>query len=126
MFMYYNAYPKNPYAPNCFIRASCYVQNRHYEIVKNELHKLKREMGYKKVDTNVLEKYYSLLGYSLFECEKMLLSDFQKKYNAGTYLVVNVKNDRNQLPHITVVENGVIIDTWNCENQFTLMAWKVK
>lgn len=118
MFRYYNANIYNNNIEDCTIRAISVAENISWDKAYRKLSDYARERGLmlssvQSIESYLDDNYYRFCNYNI------TVGEFARKYNRGTYLVT-------MRGHITVIINGVIIDTFDCSNRKMWCAWIVK
>lgn len=125
-FTYHNENPKHlKSAGDCVIRAIAYATRIGWDETLGSLYKIGFKMKRLPNDDKVFEQYLSNLGYSKQsqprkpDNTKYTVKEFAKKYPKGTYIV-------RMAGHLSVVDNGKIIDTWNCGYKCVGNYWKIR
>lgn len=118
MFRYYNANIYNNNIEDCTIRAISVAENISWDKAYIKLSDYARQRGLmlssvQSIESYLDDNYYRFCNYNI------TVGEFARKYNRGTYLVT-------MRGHITVIVNGVIIDTFDCSNRKMWCAWIVK
>lgn len=114
-FHYKNLNPRNLRTGDCVIRACAHAFKKSWDEVFDELillSKMKKEMP---TAQRLYQAYISNQNVKKLD-DKELKNKYNKRYSVrewcdlhptGLYLV-------KVSGHLTVVDNGIIIDTWNC------------
>ncbi len=118
MFRYYNANIYNNNIEDCTIRAISVAENISWDKAYRKLSDYARERGLMLSSVQSIESYLDD-NYTRFCNYNITVGEFARRYNKGTYLVT-------MRGHITVIINGVIIDTFDCSNRKMWCAWIVK
>ena len=118
MFRYYNANIYNNNIEDCTIRAISVAENISWDKAYIKLSDYARERGLMLSSVQSIESYLDD-NYKRFCNYNITVGEFARKYNRGIYLVT-------MRGHITVIVNGVIIDTFDCSNRKMWCAWIVK
>ena len=118
MFRYYNANIYNNNIEDCTIRAISVAENISWDKAYIKLSDYARERGLMLSSVQSIESYLDD-NYKRFCNYNITVGEFARKYNRGIYLVT-MRGD------ITVIVNGVIIDTFDCSNRKMWCAWIVK
>lgn len=118
MFRYYNANIYNNNIEDCTIRAISVAENISWDKAYRKLSDYARQRGLmlssvQSIESYLDDNYYRFCNYNI------TVGEFARRYNKGTYLVT-------MRGHITVIINGVIIDTFDCSNRKMWCAWIVK
>lgn len=125
MFKNFNANPKGKKVADCSIRAISTAIGKSWQDVYRDMfeHSIKECTVFN--DKKFIKKYITnVLGLEMQKQprftsgKKLTVSDFATWYNSGTY-IITIAN------HLTVVKDGVILDTWNCENKCVGNFWRV-
>lgn len=117
-YMFYNANPESNDIWDCSVRALSKALDINWEAAYTILSDYARERGL------MLDSVESIEGFldDNFErfCDlNMTLEEFANTYNRGIFLVT--------MPgHITVVEDGVIYDSFDCSDRFIWCSWLVE
>lgn len=118
MFRYYNANIYNNNIEDCAIRAISVAENISWDKAYIKLSDYARQRGLMLSSVQSIESYLDD-NYKRFCNYNITVGEFARRYNKGTYLVT-------MRGHITVIINGVIIDTFDCSNRKMWCAWIVK
>ena len=118
MFRYYNANIYNNNIEDCTIRAISVAENISWDKAYRKLSDYARQRGLMLSSVQSIESYLDD-NYKRFCNYNITVGEFARKYNRGIYLVT-------MRGHITVIVNGVIIDTFDCSNRKMWCAWIVK
>lgn len=118
MFRYYNANIYNNNIEDCTIRAISVAENISWDKAYIKLSDYARERGLMLSSVQSIESYLDD-NYKRFCNYNITVGEFARRYNKGTYLVT-------MRGHITVIINGVTIDTFDCSNRKMWCAWIVK
>lgn len=125
MFEMYNANPKGKKVADCVIRAISTAIGDTWENVYRDMveHSIKECTVFN--DKKFIKKYITnVLGLKMEKQprftngKKLTVSDFATWYNSGTF-IVTIAN------HITVVKDGIILDTCDCSHKCVGNFWKV-
>lgn len=117
-YMFYNANPESNDIWDCSVRALSKALDINWEAAYTLLSDYARERGL------MLDSVESIEGFLDERFEKfcdynMTLGDFANTYSRGVFLVT--------MPgHITVVEDGVIYDSFDCSDRFIWCSWAVE
>ena len=109
----YNANPKNKKTADCVIRALTMATGLPYYTVYKELFDISVETGYILNEKRVEDKFMERHGFVKYK---------QPRKNDNTKYTINEIRLLSNAPvivircagHLTVVKDGVLIDTWNC------------
>ena len=112
----FNINPKGKKTGDCVVRAIAVALDRDYVEVYTELFELSLKTGYILNDKRVEEKFLALNGFIKHKQPKKADG---KKYLIGeldricrkSVVVVSCAH------HLTVVKNGVLLDTWDCRGK---------
>ena len=123
-FRLYNNHPKGLKTNDCVVRAISKAFDKEYLEVRRELNKVKRELGFNSYKVSeFIYKYLSDYERIKIKAEKgkprVKGYDFIEFYPKGTYIV-------SMAGHLSVIEDGVLYDLWDCRYRSVYTAWKVK
>lgn len=125
MFEFYNVHPDGKFVNDCVKRAITVTENRDYNEVKIELNRLKRELGAKKFNENIVwrtyieRKGYKKLSFPAVKGQSRMNGErFAEEHPKGSYIL-------NMAGHLSACVDGVIYDTWNCGHKCVYTAFKV-
>ena len=118
-FSYYNNNPKGKKCePDCVIRAIGLATNLGWERTFKGLCLKALEVGSLPNCETAYEPFLKDLGLVKTKIEgKKTVLDFAKEHKEGTYIL-------HARSHFTVVKDGKIFDTWNCEDVRAFNYWK--
>ena len=126
MYQYYNAHPKGLLVPDCVKRAISKAANMDYNQVQLELNRYKKVTGAKSFNSDRNPDRYVT---EVLKAEKISFpaqkgkprmngERFCKAYPKGNYIL-------QMAGHWTCCVDGVIYDTWCCEQKCVYTAWKL-
>lgn len=124
-FENYNANPKGRKTSDCVIRAITCATTKTYNQVLNELVEISIKTGYHIADKKCYEKYLEMLGFVKMKQPrksnntKYLIGEVDKVVGKGIALI-------SCAHHLTVVNNCVIYDLWDCRNKSIGNYWVKK
>ncbi len=123
-FEKYNNHPKGLTTNDCVVRAISKGLSKGYLETRRELNKVKRDLGFDSYkQSKFIYKYLSAYERIIIRAEKgkprVKGYDFIELYPKGTYIV-------SIAGHLSVVEDGVLYDLWDCRHKSVYTAWKVK
>lgn len=123
-FEKYNNHPKGLKTGDCVVRAISKGLNKDYLETRRDLNKVKRELGFDNYKTSkFIHKYLKNYERIIIRAEKGIPRikgyDFIELYPEGTYIV-------SMAGHLSVIEDGVLYDLWDCRPKSVYTAWKVK
>lgn len=125
MFKYHNVHPDGKRVGDCVKRAITVTENRDYNDVKIDLNRLKRELGAKNFNDNIVWKTYverngyTKLSFPAVKGEpRMNGHRFAEAYPKGSYIL-------RMAGHLSACVDGVIYDTWDCREKCVYNAFKV-
>ena len=123
-FEKYNNHPKGLTTNDCVVRAISKAFDREYLEVRRELNRIKREEGFNSYKVSeFIYKYLSDYERIKIKVEKGMPRvkgyDFIELYPKGTYIV-------SMAGHLSVIDDGVLYDLWDCRYRSVYTAWKVK
>lgn len=125
-YKFCNPHPDGKIVNDCVKRAICLAEGRDYKDVKNDLNRLKRELGLKKFNSNenwktyLERKNYEKISFpaKAGEC-RMNGHKFAEIHPAGSYILRMSK-------HLVACVDGVILDTWDCRDKCVYNAYKIR
>ena len=125
-YKFCNPHPDTKIVGDCVKRAICLAEGRDYGDVKNELNRLKREIGAEKFNSNenwktyVSRKGYEKLSFPAVAGEsRMNGHKFAETHPTGSYIL-------RMAGHLSSCVDGVILDTWDCRDKCVYNAYKVR
>lgn len=125
-YKFCNPHPDGKLVSDCVKRAICLAEGRDYRDVKNDLNRLKRELGLKKFNSNenwktyLERKNYEKLSFPAVAGEsRMNGRKFAETHPTGSYILRMSK-------HLVACVDGVILDTWDCRDKCVYNAYKIK
>ena len=125
-YKFCNPHPDGKRVRDCVKRAICLAEGRDYRDVKNELNRLKRELGLEKFNSNenwktyVERKNYKKLSFPAISGEsRMHGHQFAETRPTGSYIL-------RMASHLSSCVDGVILDTWDCRDKCVYSAYKVR
>jgi len=114
---------------DCMVRAVTIITNSEY----NKVHKLMYNNGWrasKKTDKlwenqitstlNNLGFSYERISFPAIKGENRMTSKTLAKIDPEGKYIVRVSK------HVSVLDNGVLLDTWDCSDKCVYFAWKIK
>jgi hypothetical protein len=118
MYKFYNANARGRFANDCVVRAISVAEHKTWDEAYDELSDIAQEEGIllddvKFVDAYLDKRYKRVPHYS------RTVGEFAEEYSKGVYLVTMPN-------HITVILNGVVVDTFDCRNRTMWTAWEVE
>lgn len=125
-YKFCNPHPDGKRVRDCVKRAICLAEGRDYRDVKNELNRLKREIGAEKFNSNnnwktyIDRKGYNKISFPAVAGEsRMNGHKFAETYPTGSYIL-------RMAGHLSACVDGVILDTWDCRSKCVYNAYKVR
>ena len=125
-YKFCNPHPDGKRVRDCVKRAICLAEGRDYRDVKNELNRLKREIGVEKFNSNnnwkiyVDRKGYNKISFPAVAGEsRMNGHKFTETHPTGSYIL-------RMAGHLSSCVDGVILDTWDCRDKCVYNAYKVR
>ena len=122
----YNANPKSKKTCDCVIRALTVATGLPYYEVYKQLFDISVETGYMLNEKRVEDKFMEKHGFVKYkqprksDNTKYKICEIDKVCNAKV-IIIRCAN------HLTVVKDGVLIDTWNCGyktiNNYYVKRW---
>lgn len=124
-YEYYNANPKDKNVGDCVKRSLSKAFDIPYNDVKNELNRIKRELGEKAFNSDAVWREFlnrHNAEYIKFSVHKgharMDGNQFCSKFPKGRYVL-------RMAGHLTACVDGTIYDTWDCSNKCVYGAFAV-
>lgn len=117
MFQYYNANPYNKDIADCVIRSISVLTDRDWADVYDELSYLARNEGLLFSNVEFVEDYLDQRYPRQCHYSKSI-REFAKEYPRGKYAITTDG-------HITALNNGILIDTFDPSNRVMRCAWKI-
>lgn len=125
-YKFCNPHPDGKRVRDCVKRAICLAEGRDYRDVKNELNRLKREIGAEKFNSNnnwktyMDRKGYNKISFPAVTGEsRMNGHKFAETHPTGSYVL-------RMAGHLSSCVDGVILDTWDCRDKCVYNAYKVR
>lgn len=108
-----NINPKGLNTEDCAVRGLALALNQTWEDTLMELANLSLSTCYMVNSSKNIDYYIKSKGWTKHVVNRIPL--FKMKFKGTHVVIMSYRNKQ----HLTYVENGVIIDSWNCEK------WKV-
>jgi len=121
IYKFYNPHPEGKLLGDCVKRTLTRASGKDYKVVQLELNRLKKITKAKKFNDNKNWLHYvekDLNGTKLGEYRNMKIGDFAKLALKGKYVIAC-------RGHLTIVEDGILYDTWNSSFKAINRVWKV-
>lgn len=121
IFFFYNPHPKGLKTGDCVKRALTKASGRSYQELQLELNRLKKITKSKKFNDNKNWLHYvekELGGVKLGEYRNMKIGEFAKLNLKGKFVIAC-------RGHLTIVEDGILYDTWNSSFKAINRVWRV-
>ena len=125
-YKFCNPHPDGKRVRDCVKRAICLAEGRDYRDVKNELNRLKREIGAERFNSNnnwktyMDRKGYNKISFPAVAGEsRMNGHKFAETHPTGSYIL-------RMAGHLSSCVDGVILDTWDCRDKCVYNAYKVR
>ena len=118
MWRYYNANSKGNFVNDCVVRAISVAEGKSWDKTYEELSDIAQSEGILLDDVNFVENYLDKRYPRACHYSKTV-GEFLNEHTHGVYLVT-------MQGHITVIQNGVLYDTFDCRPRRMWCAWKVK
>ena len=125
-FEKFNANPKNKKTGDCVVRALAVALNKTWIDTYKELFENTLKTFYSVSSKNNYKNYLQKLN---IEMQKMPKKENGKRYTIAEF--VDNRADKNATyiisvaNHLTVVKQGVLIDTWDCSKKSIGNYWKI-
>ena len=117
MYKFYNANSRGKYVNDCVIRAISLAENKSWNETYDKLSDLAQFEGTLLDDTNFVEDYLDDRYYRIPHKSKYV-GELCYEFPYGTYLVTMPN-------HISILKNGMIIDTFDCRDRRVFSIWEV-
>lgn len=124
-FEYMNYNPKGRHVGDCVARALAHGLRQTWSETIRDCTEVAIKKGTVFNDKKGYEEYLKQKGYTKMpqprheDGTKYTLREFQKEFNDGLYIVTVAK-------HMTIVEDGIIYDTWDCGEYSVNGYWKTR
>lgn len=118
MWRYYNANARGNNVNDCVVRAISTAEGKTWDETYEELSKIAQHEGILLDDVNFVENYLDKRYKRQCHYSKTV-GEFLEEFDKGTYLIT-------MQGHITVAINGILYDTFDCQNRRMWCAWKVR
>lgn len=118
-FRYWNENPQGLKQNDCVTRAITFATNLPYSEIRKKLyHTAKLLKCVKLCATCYSFAIQEVLGGVPTNCEGMSVGEFADRHPIGTYLI-RIKG------HLTVIQDNICYDIWNCLDRECDMAWRM-
>lgn len=117
MYRFYNANSKGRFVNDCVIRALSVAEGTTWDEMYEKLSDIAQSQGILLDDIDFVENYLDERYERKCHYAKTV-KEFIEEYPRGTFLITMPS-------HITVVRDGYLIDSFNCENRKMWCAWEV-
>ena len=121
IYSFYNPHPKGLLTGDCVKRALTRASGKDYHQIQLDLNRLKKITKSKAFNDNKNWLHYvekDLHGTKLGEYRNMKIGDFAKLGLQGKF-VISCRG------HLTIVEDGILYDTWNSSFKAIGRVWEV-
>lgn len=118
MYRFYNANPLNNNVADCTVRAISLAEQKSWDKTYEELSYIAQREGVILDDVNFIEDYLDK-SYKRIPHYSKTISEFLEEYPRGRYLIT-------MRGHITTVIDGVLYDTFDCQNKRIWCVWEVE
>ena len=119
-FRYLNVNPHHKIENDCVTRAITEATGLTYEKVQEKLYYIGKLLECDSLCiccySFLLDNIFKFIRFNL--AKGLKIKELCKKYPRGKYLV---RVDQ----HLSLVENGIILDTWDCSNELITDCWKI-
>ena len=118
MWRYFNANPHGYNVSDCVIRSISVAENKSWDETYEKLSDIAQEEGILLDDVRFVENYLDKRYKRVCHYSKTV-GEFLNEHPKGKFLI--------SMPgHITVIVDGVLIDTFDARQREMWCAWKVK
>lgn len=118
MWRYFNANPHGNSVSDCVIRSISVAEGRTWDETYEKLSKIAQKERILLDDVKFVEKYLDERYKRACHYSKTV-GEFLEEHPHGKYLLT--------MPgHITVIVDGVLIDTFDCRDREMWCSWKIK
>lgn len=125
-FEKYNANPFKKKTGDCVIRAICVALKEEWEDTYKGLFNTTMETGYSVSSKENYKEYLLRKGYKM---EKMPKKENGKRYTVKEFIEKIAKPNENYVinlaNHLTCIEKGKLVDTWDCSRKSVGNYWVV-
>ena len=125
-FIKYNANPKHRKTGDCFVRAICLALDKDWIEVYRELASIGIKSYRMICDKKVTEEYLRNRGIIK---QRLPRKENNKRYTVEEFIDKFTENNKTYLigltRHLTVVINGVLVDTWNCKDKCVIIYYEL-
>ena len=119
-FIYLNVSPDGERKNDCVTRAITFASGLPYESVRRKLFHTAKLLGCEKLCWSCYDFLLSdVLKYRKVNCDGERIGEFADLHPHGTYLI---RIDG----HLSVVQDGNSIDTFDCRDRYCHIAWEVR
>lgn len=116
-FHFYNANARGNYVNDCVVRAISLAEGKSWDETYKELSILAQHEGILLDDVEFVENYLDTKYERQCHYAKTV-GEFMNEFPVGIYLVT-MEN------HITTIVDGILYDTFDCQNRRMWCAWEV-
>ena len=116
-FKKYNANPLNKVVNDCSIRALSLALNKSWDDVLKDLCKIALKLKVNPTEIKAINEYlkdFEKVGQRVIRGERRLKVDDLSKNKTYILYMAN---------HLTILNKGVLIDTWDCRNKPIYSYW---
>ena len=119
-FRYWNVNPQGEKHNDCVTRAITFATKLPYPKIRKKLYHTAKLLECAKLcPTCYSFAIQEVFGGVPVHCEGMTIGEFADKHPKGTYLI-RIKG------HLTVIQDNICYDLWNCLNRECDLAWQMR
>ena len=117
MWKFYNANPQKNNVQDCVVRSISKAEGKTWDETYEELSKIAQMEGILLDDVDFVENYLDK-RYRRQCHHSKLVGEFMEEHPKGTFLITMPN-------HITVIQDGILYDTFDCRQRRMWCAWNV-
>lgn len=122
----YNANPYKKKTGDCVIRAVCVALDEMWKETYTGMFEIAIEKGYAVSCKENYKEYLKRKGYTM---NKMPRRANNKRYTVKEFIEELANPKKNYIislaNHLTCIEKGTLVDTWNCSRKYVGNYWEV-
>lgn len=118
MYKFYNANVKGNFVNDCVIRAISVAEGKSWDQTYEELSDIAQKEGILLDDVDFVENYLDK-RYKRVPHYAKIVGELLDEFPKGIYLVT-------MKGHITVIMDGILYDTFDCQERRIWCVWKVQ
>lgn len=118
MYVFHNANSKGRFVDDCVVRAISIAEDNSWNYTYDKLSDLAQEQGTLLNDVEFVDNYLDR-NYQRLPHYSTTVGELCEEYPYGT-LLVTMPN------HITIIDNGIVYDTFDCRKRRFWTCWLVE